>query len=280
MPQYITRIRESLDKETVELLKVIDKKHKQPHYLLLTTKQRGYVLESQGTRTQEQKIDINAYYVFGPLQHISGELVIEMGGETLGDDQVRLSKGDIIIKSNELRGLRIASFMLNRVMVWTKQREQHRKVRTFKLIEKDAGDGNRERRNRLYRKFGMRLTFDDPVKEDVGRSAHDLQLMELNCFSDNEWDNVSVNYWFTGFRDLAEFQKRSLQLLRQNKREMTRFRRQREGFHAKMRLLRSTLSVVIHWPTVVLVALLAYTVGHQGWVQSIKTAAAALGYSL
>jgi hypothetical protein len=195
--------------EKVEVVTATDERHEQPHFLLLQITQSATIETTQEKRYLAGKIDIRASYLFGPLPKEIGRTVCHMGGETSLNDAVRLSNGDILVHINAMRGLNIASFMLNRIVRWAKCFEPERKVRPFRLVKHDATDiNNKNRRNQLYRKFNMRVEFEDPVTEEVGLSAHDLTTGELLEFSDREWPNLTLNCWLDGFLALQRDQQK------------------------------------------------------------------------
>lgn len=252
--------------EKVEVLTVRDERHEQPHFLLLLTAQSATVETTQVKRYLAGKFDLKAIYLFGPLSEEIGKTVCHMGGETSLNDAVRLSNGDILVHVRKMRGLNVASFMLNRVVRWAKCFEAERKVRPFKLVKHDATiQKNKDRRNQVYRKFGMRLAFEDPLTEEEGHSAYDLVIGELLEFGEREWTNISVNYWLDGFRALYEDHTNARRRLRESNRMLSRYRRKSERFDVKVRTMRNALSSIVNWPLVIFTAVVAYGVGAGEW---------------
>lgn len=65
--------------------------------------------------------------------------------------------GAVFLDPPELRGHRIGTFLMNEIVLWAKQWPTAA-VNSIELLEGQAYNGNRARRNRLYEQFG--LTFD------------------------------------------------------------------------------------------------------------------------
>lgn len=264
--------------DKVEVISVRDERHEQPHFLQLLITQSATVETTQETRYLAGKIDIRAIYLFGPLSQEIGKTVCHMGGETSLDDAVRISNGDILLHVIEMRGLNVASFMLNRIVRWAKSFEAERKVRPFKLVKQDATNiKNKARRNQLYRKFRMRLVFEDPATEEEGHSAYDLVIGELLEFSDREWTNISVNYWLDGFRALYGDQQKARERLRQNTRMLAYYRRRSDRFDVKVRTIQRALHDMVNWPLLIVTALVAYSLGASEWRTYLASAKHFLG---
>ncbi len=70
-----------------------------------------------------------------------------------------IADGDMHLR--DLRGLHIGTWCQNQVMHWLQEQPSGR-TRRFSLAEIDAGDANRERRNRFYEQFGSRFEWDIP----------------------------------------------------------------------------------------------------------------------
>ncbi len=258
-----------------EVISVADERHKTPHFLLLLTKQSVSIRTIQEEPEKEQKqekrylngtIDIQARYLWGPLSQEIGNRVCHMGGKTSFNEGIRLSNGDILVEITKMHGLKVASFMLNRIVCWAKFFEAERKVQPFKLVPQDATNiDNRARRNQLYRKFGMRLVFDDPATEESGHSAHDLVVGELLTFSDREWANISVDNWLEGFRALESDRKKTRERLRESLQSLRYFKRRSKQFTVKAKMVRQALHHIVNWPLLVVTAVVAYGVGAGQW---------------
>jgi len=70
-----------------------------------------------------------------------------------------ITDGDMHLR--DLRGLHIGTWCQNQVMHWLLEQSPGR-TRRFSLAEIDAGESNRERRNRFYEQFGSRFEWDVP----------------------------------------------------------------------------------------------------------------------
>lgn len=183
--------------EKLELLDVKDSKYTNAHHqLLLKIRQNKTVhdVHRRVKRRISEQYEIEATYLAGPLNCATGSRVCKMGGGIDWDGSIRLTNGRVMVDPLELRGLSIGSYLLNRVVTWAKTLEPERRIQQLYLSEVDAVSiGNRTRRNRLYRKFGLRLEFLPDAPEAVGHSAYDMTIAELVNFSDTEWPNLRVS---------------------------------------------------------------------------------------
>lgn len=252
----------SHNSDSVEILSVVDPNYKEPHVLLLTTSRQETLQRVQDQIYRSGKIDIRADYLMGPLEDRIGGLVCDMGGADGYRHSLRISNGDIMVRMAELRGLKISSFMLNRVVRWAKCFEADRTIRPFKLVHQDGVDpANRSARNKLYRKFGMRLIFTDPVLETEGYSDPTLTVDDLIEFSDREWPTVSATTYPYAFRALSHERHKIKDRLTYNTRRMLRYKRENDRFDLKVGKVMRALRILVNWPLLLLVAFLAYGLG-------------------
>lgn len=263
--------------DTVEVIQVRDDRHDQPHYLLLTTSRSETVEKTQATCCLAGKIDIHALYLFGPLSQEIGNLVCQMGGEISANSSARITNGDVLIRITPLRSLRIASFMLNRIVRWVKCFEPERTVRPLQLVKQDANEANRARRNQLYRRFGIPLVFKDPMTEQDGHSADGFCVGGLVEYTDGQWKNISVTRSLDGFKALYHDKQMIRRELSRSKRMLATYKRKSQRFEAKVRFIQHTLYKIINFPSVLLAAVVGYGVGSGQWRNYLSSVKLFLG---
>lgn len=247
--------------ERVEFVTVRDDKHNRTHYLILSINESHTLDKSQTDRYINAQIEVNAKYLYGPLSSYIGRIVCKMGGKTISDYGVKISNGDVMVEVNELRGLHIGSFILNRIVIWAKTLEPERKIHQLKLVEQDATDSNNKlRRNNLYRKFGIKLVFNDPLTESSGKSAIDVHVKDLVEFTDREWSNIKVDNWIDGFGELNTEFHRIRDQLRQSRRRLAFYKRKSNRFDAKVGTVIKTLHNIINLPLFFIALLIGYLV--------------------
>lgn len=116
-----------------------------------------------------------------------------LGGDNISDE-VSITGDDVIL--NAPRGMRIGSLLMNEVVKWVKQWPDA-KVNRITIIEGDASEENKDRRNRFYERFGVVFSYRDDKKE-AGRSVpmRVSQLTENDSFLKNNGGNIeSVDFF-------------------------------------------------------------------------------------
>lgn len=185
------------------------------------------------------------------------------GGETHWNDTVRLSNGEVMIRIEALRSLGLGSFLFNRVVRWAKHLNPHSTVIPLFLSEVDGTNPtNRARRNRLYRRFGLRLNFKEE-DEIHGHSASDMKVSELVEWPQTNWPHVHASYWNIGWREFASQYKKTRRELRQARREARVFRAKVQRFEERIRIVTSYLRSVVSWPLAAFVGVLGFVLGSQ-----------------
>lgn len=250
--------------EHLEMLRVEDPKFSgQPHFLLVHTRVNGSRYEDEERTWWQGKFALRVEYFFGPLQEEIGKLVASMGGETHWNDTVRLSNGEVMIRIEALRSLGLGSFLFNRVVRWAKHLNPHSTVIPLFLSEVDGTNPtNRARRNRLYRRFGLRLNFKEE-DEIHGHSASDMKVSELVELPQTNWPHVHASYWNIGWREFASQYKKTRRELRQARREARVFRAKVQRFEERIRIVTSYLRSVVSWPLAAFVGVLGFVLGSQ-----------------
>lgn len=81
---------------------------------------------------------------------------------------VRLSHGMTTMDLLGLEGHRIGTYLMTQIVQWAKQWPDAR-VASIELIDGQASDENRERRNHFWERYGLRFAFTDPSNR-AGRS--------------------------------------------------------------------------------------------------------------
>ena len=110
-------------------------------------------------------------------------------------DKVSITGGDVIL--NAPKGMRIGSLLMNEVVKWVKQWPDA-KVNRITIIEGDASEENKDRRNRFYERFGMVFSYRDDKKE-AGRSVpmRVSQLTENDSFLKKNGGNIEPIDFFS-----------------------------------------------------------------------------------
>lgn len=215
-------------------------------------------------------ISIRVHYLFGPLTHLCGALICDMGAR-IGEKNIKVTNGEVMVKSAELRGLKIGSYVFNEIINWVKQNgNEEAQVSTLKLSSVDAIDPiNKIRRNQLYRKFGFDLAFDDGNKESEGKASI-LKISELKTFDRSEWSNIRIDSNFNGLREIQHKLYESeravcgaRRLARAHKRDINRHK----SYLAKICLY---MKMVIWWPSLIICSFAGYFVGREDYFNLAK----------
>lgn len=161
-------------------------KSEQPHYILITIKEKSSYYIDDSLQHQIGTIDIQATYLTGPTSRdnlISGH-ISSMGGSIDSYNKlVSITNGSVMVQKN-FRGLGIGSFMFDVIIKWALKLDPSFKVSTIKVAEVDATEENQARRNKFYANFG--IEFGKPMNEGVveGLSA---PIFVQNLKSHNGW---------------------------------------------------------------------------------------------
>jgi GNAT superfamily N-acetyltransferase len=79
-------------------------------------------------------------------------------------------EGVVLIEPDRLRGYRIGTYLMNEIVQWAQRTTLNASVRPMRLSPFLAYGDNRERRNRLYERFGLVFDYTDasnvPVSPD------------------------------------------------------------------------------------------------------------------
>jgi hypothetical protein len=266
-PQTFSEVTEQL-----EMLRVEDPKFPgEPHFLVAHTRVQGSRYEGGEHARYYAKFALQVEYFFGPLHRQVGERVSSMGGESSWNDSVRLSNDEVMIRCEALRGLGLGGFLFNRVVRWAKHADPQSKVVPLSLSAVDGeNEINRARRNRLYRKFGLRLVFQS-ADEVAGRSASDMKIEELIEWPDQTWPHIRTSNWNQGWHALASQYQKTRRELRQSRRLARVFRLKANRIEGHIRTFMAYLRMVVNWPLVIVAGILGFILGTQhvpDWVRS------------
>lgn len=86
-------------------------------------------------------------------------------------------RGAVFQDVHELKGHRIGTFIMNQLIEWVKQ-WPNAHVREIELLDGQAEDENRERRNRFYEQFGLKFNYTSAARRE-GRSLP-MRVRDLN----------------------------------------------------------------------------------------------------
>lgn len=77
--------------------------------------------------------------------------------------------GAVFLDPAELRGTRVGTYLMNRLVTWVKQWPDA-ELKTIKLLPDQAQQDNKERRNRFYEQFGIQFSWHDAESRVSGTS--------------------------------------------------------------------------------------------------------------
>lgn len=169
----------------LEVIEVKDKYGKSHFIEFETVTSVSQITDESGLIYESGSISCRAHYLFGPLRGTIGRLVSDMGGTIYGNSgSVRITNGQVMIQVVEMRGLKIGTFQLNKIVTWVKQFNPKYKVQVVKLAAVDAHDDNRDRRNTFYENFGLRFHYkeDNGVQKSSGGSFSHLSVADLVAY--------------------------------------------------------------------------------------------------
>jgi hypothetical protein len=267
-PQIFVEVTEQL-----EMLRIEDPKFPgEPHYLVAHTRVQGTRYEGEKKVSYCGKFGVQVEYFFGPLQRQVGKAVTSMGGESSWNDSVRLSNGEVMIRCEELRGLGLGGFLFNRIVRWAKHADPQSAIVPLWLSGVDGESKiNRDRRNRLYRRFGLRLNFLS-VDEVEGRSASDMKVGELIDWPDQEWPKIRSSNWNQGWHELVGQYQMTRRELRQSRRVARMYRLKVNRIEGHIKTCMAHLRVAVSWPLAVVFGVAGFILGSQHvpeWVWSL-----------
>lgn len=266
-------------KEQLEMLWIEDPKFpNEPHYLVIHTQIFESREDGEGKTWLKGTLSMRAEYFFGPLQREIGSLVSNMGGEIYSDDKVRLSRGEVIIRIAALRELGLGGFLFNRVVRWVKHANPLSIVTPLYLSRTDGADPlNRERRNRLYRRFGIRLNFNCPDEID-GYSASDMKVQELIDFPHQAWPNIHPSSWRVGWKEFSRAYKDARRNFLMERRHARVYKNAANKREQLIQLFTAYLRSVVSWPLAIFSGVLGYWFGSVRASQDVLSLLGWLGW--
>ncbi len=121
------------------------------------------------------------------LSSINNEVLQYSAHYDKSKNEVSLINGVITMGTmpKGLKGKHISTYMLSRIVQWAKENFENAEVEQIFLIEGDASQDNKNRRNRLYEQIGYKFDFDD-TEFKVGKSRK-MSVQNLNYV--NTWKN-------------------------------------------------------------------------------------------
>jgi hypothetical protein len=150
------------------------------YIISLFTEKRKLVQDDSGDKLSVRdtiEIDLRTLGSFaGNIR--AGDRVMEMAGSaSSGFDTVSFSNGFIVVES-PWQGLRIGTYMMNRLVAWAvKHYATYQPIR-IKLLALQADGDNKERRNRFYARFGFKFVWADD-EQLAGELEDQLRIGDL-----------------------------------------------------------------------------------------------------
>lgn len=246
-----------------EVLAVTDPHHASPHYLLVEWEsERHQSIRPAESRYLVSRIEVRAWYLYGPNVGRIGRLVTRMGGDLQWADNVRLTNGEVMIKLPELQGLHIGTYVFSRIVAWAKTLDQDIHIQPIRLAVGDARDErNRQRRNRFYENFGLRFAYHE--KEEIphaeGMSLASLQLRDLVPYEN--WPNIRPTHSLDAFKELAHAFRVNQQKLRQSYRLALYYRRKANRIDEILSRIARRSRSLLRLPVWTAIAFIGYQVG-------------------
>jgi len=95
------------------------------------------------------------------------------------------SSGYVIVEMERLKGHRLGTYLMNEIVTWAK-RWPEASILPISLLEGQAYEGNKERRNRFYEQFGIEFDYVDHDKAaGKSKSMYAAQLVNINSWTAN-----------------------------------------------------------------------------------------------
>lgn len=118
------------------------------------------------------------YFTGGFRREFGGGHVVSLTSETT-------CKGAVFLDLPELDGQRIGTYLMNEIVLWTKQWPDA-DVRPIELVEGQAHEDNKARRNRFYEQFGIDFDYHDPAhRSGVSRPMKVAALTPVATWTKN-----------------------------------------------------------------------------------------------
>lgn len=239
---------------TVEFIVVDGRRPNEKHHLII----RSSSSNASGA------ISIRVHYLFGPLTYLCGALICDMGAR-IGERSIQITNGEVMVKSVELRGQKIGSYIFNEIVSWVKQNgNEEASVSSLRLSRVDAEDPiNKIRRDQLYRKFGLDLTFVNDTKESEGRASVQ-KISELKVFDRSEWPNIRIDSNLNGIREIQQKLYESEQALSSARKIARNHKRDLNRFKSHIAKICLCMRLVIWWPSLIICSFFGYIIGRDG----------------
>lgn len=99
-----------------------------------------------------------------------------------------ITGGAVFLDLPGLEGQHIGTYLMNEIVGWAMQLPDA-SVRPISLVDSQAGDANRERRNRFYEQFGIEFDYVD-ARRRVGQSR---EMLASKLTMTQAWaENITV----------------------------------------------------------------------------------------
>jgi GNAT superfamily N-acetyltransferase len=150
-----------------------DRPHTEPMAWLLVERQETYRHDPQDGTLLEASISIFYQRITARYSHQDGGKGHFEGNYSKLNNSVSLTsastyKGAVFLDLPSLEGQRIGTYLMNEIVRWV-QRWPEATVKSVELVSGQAGEDNKERRNRFYEQFGLVFDYTDAEHRE-GRS--------------------------------------------------------------------------------------------------------------
>jgi len=103
----------------------------------------------------------------------------------VGRGAVSLTGGSIFLEPDSLRGMRVGTYLMNEIVGFAK-RWPRADVRLIELLDLQAQEDNKERRNRFYERFGLVFDYGDSTRvTGVSRPMKTGALRQVDSWKTN-----------------------------------------------------------------------------------------------
>lgn len=120
---------------------------------------------------------------------------------------------------------------------------------------------NKNRRNTLYRRFGIEFVYREVSGIANAEGVSDPKLTVHDLIEHKSWDNIRTCCWLEGFHDLARAHHHVRAAARQSRREAMLYRKKAPKFEERVQTVARRLSYLINWPLAIITAIMGFAVG-------------------
>lgn len=164
-------------KPKIYVLEIKDRKtpEGEPIAWLLVEREESHKIDSRDGSTYEASMCLH-YERIGPNLSFpnKGEFRASYhrgfgDGEIVSLTSSSLSRGAVFLDLSGLKGQLIGTYLMNEIVLWVQQWPEAI-VNSVELLQAQADEANKERRNRFYEQFGLEFEYSDPEKREQGKS--------------------------------------------------------------------------------------------------------------